>query len=460
MTSTIYPTCTTIYHPEKCWNGYTIFQANDVGATLIDMNGNVVNQWKGVGGRARPNKMLPGGHVMTCTGTRDSRYGYQDYTDLAQVDWEGNIVWRFDRYERVKDPRQKPVWMARQHHDFQREGNPVGYYVPNMEPKVDSGNTIILCHKNMRNPKISDKLLLDDTIIEVSWDGKIIWEWICSEHFDEFEFSEEAKNVLARNPNIVSAGGGMGDWMHINAISKLGPNKWFDEGDMRFHPDNIIISGRDTNIMAIIERQTGKIVWRLGPDYTATPTLRKLGQIIGQHHVHMIPRGLPGEGNILVFDNGGKAGYGSPNPAALTGNKIIGRDYSRVLEFNPVTLDVVWKYSAAEAGYHVPQDNFKFYSSYISAAQRLTNGNTLITEGADGRIFEVTPKYETVWEYVSPYFGKEKNFNMVYRAYRIPYEWVPQVEKPKEYPIPRLDNSKFRVPGSPKTKVLKVTKVK
>jgi hypothetical protein len=350
--------------------------------------------------------------------------------------------------------------MARHHHDFQREGNPVGYYVPNMEPKVNSGNTLILCHKNLRNLKISDKLLLDDAIIEVTWEGEIIWEWKCSDHFDEFEFSEEAKNVLARNPNMRDAGGGMGDWMHLNSMSKLGPNRWFDAGDKRFNPDNIILSSRETNIMAIIDRQTGKIVWRIGPDSTITPSLRKLGQIMGQHHVHMIPRGLPGEGNILVFDNGGRAGYGAPNPGALTGNKNAGRDYSRVLEFDPITLEVIWKYSAAEAGFHVPHDNYKFFSWFISAAQRLPNGNTLITEGADGRIFEVTPQHETIWEYISPYFGRGKNWNMVYRAYRIPYEWIPQVEKPREQSIPRLDNSKFRVPGSQKTKVLKVTKVK
>ena len=69
-----------------------------------------------------------------------------------------------------------------------------------MSPLVDRGNTLISCHKNLKNPKISDKRLLDDAIIEVTWAGEIIWEWVCSEHFDEMGFSEEAKNVIARNP--------------------------------------------------------------------------------------------------------------------------------------------------------------------------------------------------------------------------------------------------------------------
>jgi hypothetical protein len=187
MPPSIFPTGTIIYYPEKCWNGYTLFQAelhgnHGYGAMLIDMNGNVVNRWKELDGF--PNKMLPGGHVMGSTGVRDFRYGFQDMVDLVEADWDGNIVWKFDKYELIKDPRQKPRWMARQHHDYQREGNPVGYYVPGAEFKP-GGKTLLLCHKNLTNPGISDKVLVDDTIIEVDKKGKITWEWVCSEHFSE-----------------------------------------------------------------------------------------------------------------------------------------------------------------------------------------------------------------------------------------------------------------------------------
>jgi hypothetical protein len=442
----VYPTGTTIFEPDKCWSGYTVFPASDVGATVIDMNGEVVKQIKGLHGM--PCKMLPGGFFMGNTGTRNPKYGFQDGLDLVQVDWDGNVVWKFNRYELVKDPRQKAKWMARQHHDYQREGNPVGYYVPGMEPRLDGGNTLILCHKDVVNPKISEKPLLDDTIIEVTWEGKIVWEWICSDHFEEMGFSEEAKNTMARNPSVVRVGKGLGDWMHTNSMSTLGPNKWYDAGDERFHPDNIIWDGRQTNVMAITDKRTGRIVWQVGPDFVATPALRKLRQIIGQHHAHMIPRGLPGEGNVLVFDNGGWAGYGAPNPGSYTGRNNALRDFSRVLEFDPITLEVVWRYTPSEAGFVRPVDAYKFYSGFISSAQRLPNGNTLITEGADGRVFEVTSKHEIVWEYISPYFDKGGTQNMVYRAYRLPYDWIPQLARPEERPIPRLDNSTFRVTGS------------
>ena len=163
----------------------------------------------------------------------------------------------------------------------------------------------------------------------------------------------------------------------------------------------------------------------------------------------MIPRGLPGEGNILIFDNGGWAGYGAPNPGSPTGFHNALRDYSRVLEIDPTTLEIVWSYTPIEAGLVHPLDSNRFYSPFISSAQRLPNGNTLITEGSGGRLIEVTPDHEIVWEFINPYKGIGFfHFNLVYRAYRSPYEWIPQMDKPIETPIEPLDPATFRVPGA------------
>ena len=455
---TIYPTGVTIFNPEKAWGGYTIFQAEGLGALLIDMSGREVQLWKELQGF--PNKLLPGGYVMGSTGTRNSKYGIQDMVDLVQVDWDGNIIWQFNKSEFIEDEGEEPTWMARQHHDYQREGSTVGYYSPNSNPLTNSGNTLILCHKNVTNLDISGKLLLDDKFIEVTWDGEIVWEWSANEHFHELKFDEAAKNILYRDPNMRPAGGGMGDWLHINSMSVLGDNKWYDVGDERFHPDNIIWDSRESNILAITSKETGKIVWQLGPNYDTSDELKELGWIIGQHHVHLIPKGLPGEGNILIFDNGGWAGYGAPNPISPTGRQNVKRDYSRVLEINPITLKIIWQYTPKDAGFMEPLDSSRFYSPFISSAQRLENGNTLITEGSNGRIFEVTEEHEIVWEYINPYKGdKEFPMNMVYRAYRAPYEWVPQLEKPIELEIEKIDLKNFRVPGSHPSGPVKETKV-
>ena len=479
MPASVFPTGTTIYNPEKCWNGYTLFAAAG-GVLLIDMNANTVNFWKGLGGS--PPKMLPGGYVMGSSG-RSIGVKYVnngDSSDIIQIDWDGNIVWEFNRYQLVEEPGKKPVWTARRHHDYQREGNPVGYYVPGMDCLVDRGNTLLLCHKIVNNPAISDTPLLDCTIIDVTWEGEIIWEWVCSDHIEEMGFSKEARDAIARNPNITGPASAamlpmptvqyqpvpqddqVGDWVHMNAISYLGPNKWFDMGDERFHPENIIWDGRQTNIIAIIDKKTDKHVWQVGPDYTATEALRKLGQIIGQHQAHMIPRGLPGEGNILVYDNGGRAGFGAPNPGAPTGLGNTRRDYSRVLEFDPTTLEIVWQYTPTEAGFLGYQHASQFYSVSISGMQRLPNGNTLICEGQRARLIEVTRDHETVWEYIAPNTADSPGGGptTIYRAYRVPYEWAPQVDKPEERAIPRIDNARFRVPGSPRRKAGKVTTVK
>ena len=125
---TIYPTGVTLFKPEKCWSGYTIFQAQELGAVLMDMNGREINVWKGVHGM--PNKILPGGYLVTSRGRRSGKYSVQDGLDVVQVDWDGNIVWKFDQNEFIEDPGFPGRWIARYHHDFQREGNPRGLLCP------------------------------------------------------------------------------------------------------------------------------------------------------------------------------------------------------------------------------------------------------------------------------------------------------------------------------------------
>jgi hypothetical protein len=77
-----------------------------------------------------------------------------------------------------------------------------------------------------------------------------------------------------------------------------------------------------------------------------------------------------------------------------------------------------------------------FFSANISSAQRLPNCNTLIAEGAFGRIFEIIAAGETVWKYVIPYFapwqvpGEPVSLargeqNTIFRAFRYAREQIP-----------------------------------
>jgi len=417
----VYPTGTTIYDPARTWNGYTVLSPLATQAVIvIDMNGNVVKRWDGYNDSAGgPARILPQGTVVAAAGARP---GHQESLELVQRDFAGKMLWQFNHSQQVETPDGKLLWSARQHHDWQRSDFPAGYYSPATTPALSGANTLILTHTSHENAAVAPGMLEDDRLIEVSWDGKILWEWLASEHIDELGFSAEARAAIRAGAGANPARTGF-DWFHTNSATYVGPNHWFDEGDKRFAPDNVIISSRQASLLAIVARD-GKIVWRIGPDFGGSEALRKIRQIIGQHHAHLIPPGLPGAGNLLVFDNGGASGYGAPTPVSPGGQGIFARANSRVLEINPVTLELVWSYVSPA----------QFYSSNISSAQRLPNGNTLVTEGAPGRMFEVTRDGAIVWEYMSPFFGTTgpRPSNAVYRAYRLPYDWIPQLTRPKE----------------------------
>ena len=437
---TVYPTGTTIYDPARAWSGYTVLSPlNTPAVIVIDMNGNVVKQWDGfVNSAGGPARVFPGGFVMAANGSNPPR---QESLELVQRDFDGKILWKFDRNLQIQTGDGKTIWSARQHHDWQREDYPAGYYSPEANPSIQSGgNTLVLTHINHGKPAIADAPLEDDRLIEVSPAGEIVWEWVASDHVEEFGFSPAARAAIKAasltNPGRggVNAERGSFDWLHINAASYVGPNHWFDEGDRRFAPNNVIISSRQASFIAIVGRD-GRIVWRIGPDFLESTELRAIRQIIGQHHPHIVPKGLPGAGNLMVFDNGGSSGYGAPTPVSPDGSAIYQRAGSRVLEINPKTLDLVWSYTGP-----------RLFSTNISSAQRLPNGNTLITEGAPGRLLEVTNDRKIVWEYIYPVFGGANSTNGVYRGYRVPYGWIPQLARPAERAVVPPPIGSFRVP--------------
>jgi hypothetical protein len=427
----VYPTGTTIYDPDRAWNGFTVLSPLAGPSVLvIDMNGSVVKRWDGFNDSAGgPARILPGGFVVAASGARPP---HQESLELVQRDFAGNVVWRFSRSEQIATG-DGSVWSARQHHDWQRENFPAGYYSPENTPAIEGGNTLILAHTDRKQPKVADVQLEDDRLIEVSSNGDIVWEWVASDHIDELGFSADARKAI-KAASAVNAARGSFDWLHVNSATYVGPNRWFDQGDRRFAPNNVIISSREASLLAIVGRD-GSIVWRLGPDFTESKELRAIRQIIGQHHAHLIPKGLPGAGNLLVFDNGGASGYGFANPIAPDGRGAFVRPTSRVLEINPVTLELVWSYT-----------NPRFFSTNISSAQRLPNGNTLVTAGAGGRMFEITREGAIVWEYMYPQFSGANSSNAVYRAYRVPYSWIPQLMRPREQRVTPPALGDYRVP--------------
>lgn len=122
-------------------------------------------------------------------------------------------------------------------------------------------------------------------------------------------------------------------------------------------------------------------------------------QLFSQHDAQWIESGLPGTGNILIFNNGLGRSWDVDSsvdeiipPVDELGNYAPPAHGS---SFDPQSL--TWSYFSA--------DSFIFLANRYGGAQRLMNGNTLICSGVDGILFEVTPALEIVWKYINPVSG-------------------------------------------------------
>lgn len=429
----VFPTGTTRYDPAKAYNSFVIFASPDAKTHLIDMDGHEVHRWD-LGGF--PSELLDPaltggakGHVLVqLAAGADSGTGEVpgaaifDNKAIGELDWDGKVVWSWGD--------KAPGGAARQHHDWKRLAN---------------GNTLVLANLPHAIEGFAQPKVLDDAIYEVTPKGEVAWRWVASEHLDELGFTPEQLKLVKASPSP--------DYLHINDMKPVGPNHWYEAGDQRFAPDNIIVDSRNANVVIIIDKKTGHVVWRLGPNFDPVKPAaggaqapRPVDQLSGQHDAQIIPEGLPGAGDLLVFDNQGEAGYPPVALGVATG--------SRVLEIDPVARTIVWSYSAEASD----RAGWSFYSSFISDARRLPNGNTFIDEGVNGRFFQVTPSGEIVWEYVSPYFSQTTvgggvkqlvDSNWVYRAVPVPYDWAPAGVAHAQIAVvpPRVED--FRVSGAP-----------
>ena len=426
MAYSVFPTGTTLYYPDKCYNSYVLYDGRDGASYLIDMNGSIVHSWPYTG---FPCEMIDPAISGGMRGNLICQREPEIYSceNLLIVDWDANVIWQWGD--------EAPGGKARQNHDL---------------APLPNGNLLLIAFLECRLPETSDQPVMDQVIYEVNRKGEIVWQWICSEHIEELGFRGEKKDLLFSSRMRPRS-----SIFVLNDMAPLGPNRWFDDGDSRFHPDNIMIDSREGCFIAIIEKATGKIVWRLGPDYPAAYDYSKaafsgklprpIDAICGQHDAHMIPKGLPGAGNVMVFDNQGAAGI---PPFYL--NMFPG---SRVLEIDPLSQQIVWQYDGSCSGLPF----WTFFSSFISSARRLPNGNTLIDEGMNGRLFQITAEGQIVWEYVNPFFGRWADHdvqsggsrsNYVFRAQPIPYDWVPEGTPRTEKEVIPPGISEFRIPAA------------
>jgi len=369
-----WPPGVTVYEPEKCFNGYTVVVPyRSQMMFLVDMSGRVVHAWN-----ANPEglwqssflELLPNGNWITLNYLRGRLGDVQEHATLDEVvelDWDGNVVWKYASPE---------GWLL--HHDVARLAN---------------DNTLMLVETPKLAENVADEEIAENFIIEVTPEGKVVWEWHSSEHHDEFGLSDQATALIRRLG---------GDCYHTNTLEVL-PGNELGEKDERFRKGNVLSCQRSTNLIYVIDKATGEVVWRWGTGP---------GQLVGPHHPTMLANG-----NVLIYDNGGQAGY----PTRC-------RFYTRLLEIDPLSEEVVYEYRHEP---HVFKVTSKFFSASWGSVQRLPNGNTFSLDCHKGRLFEVTPSGEIVWEYISPFQwnrGTTLVESGIYRSYRYGYDQVPQAD--------------------------------
>jgi hypothetical protein len=412
-------------------DGYIIFTVpNSASMYLINRKGEVVHEWKG-------NYSIHGAYLQ------DDGSLIQDAVDpdfpvfagggesgrLQKISWDNKITWDFEYANE----------QSHHHHDFtvMPNGNilAIAWEAKTAEEVVEAG----------RKPNMIPKAgLWPDKIAEIEPQGprggKIVWEWHIWDHLIQDYDSKKAnygkpadhpelldvnagdtlpplisqdsldilkkQDKVRRNVTIENRGS---DVYHANAI------KYNAElNQIAFsspHLSEIFIIDHSTTIKEAASHKGGR--WEKGGDFLyrwGNPQNYRHGdstneKLFGQHDVRWIEKGKPGAGHITVFNNdihnknsmNYSAIYELVPPTDSKGNYLLDKDKT----FGPEKP--VWTYIAP--------DSVSFWSSFISGAERMNNGNTFICEGAKGRFFEVTKEGKIVWEYLNPYRGEIRKPN-------------------------------------------------
>ena len=358
-------------HNPGTFDGYTMLAK--LGTTyLMDQGGQVVHTWQTGSNSTHPGYLLENGDLLTV------------FKGIKRLSWEGAVIWEYTNLSA--------------HHDV---------------AMLPNGNVLLLIWGNKtreqalaagRNPD----LLTDDidplVIHEVTPNGDVVWEWHVWDHLiQDFDPMQDNYGVVADHPELVDINftfRTVADWLHSNAI------------DYNAELDQIMISPRFNSEIWIIDHSTtteqaashsggnagkgGDLLYRWGNPIAYRAGTAENQQTYGSHDAHWIAEGLPGAGNILLFNNGG-FDYGRDG------------DYSTIDEFTPPLNG--YNYDQNKSNAFLPESpgwtfianpREDFYSSYISSVQRLNNGNTFIDEGAYGYLFEVNSSGEVIWQYQSP----------------------------------------------------------
>ncbi len=385
--------------------GITVFQpSNATTAYAVDLAGNVVNTWPGA---VRPGSgvmLAPNGDLIRSKRLNGGFGGGGGGGGLERLTWDGQLLWDFE-YTGTD---------FHSHHDIA--------LLPN-------GNVLMIAWDAVggaaalaagRNPATVGNAFLSEDIIEVEPDGmggaSIVWHWRAFDHliqnFDASlpNFGQPEDNPGRLNINFPAGNAGQdGDWLHCNGI------------DYNAELDQIVISSRTHSEIWIIDHSTttqeaagstggasgrgGDFLYRWGNPAAYNRGTAADQTLYGQHDPTWIADGLPGAGNLLIFNNGTLRPAGSFSSA----DEIIPPlnasgtyDLAPNQPFGPA--------AATWVGTH--PNPTTFFSTTTSGCQRQPNGNTLMVEGNSGLFIEIDSAGALVWSWQSPFptVGSKRTF--------------------------------------------------
>lgn len=377
-----------ILNTEYAKPGYTLItpiQSKDV--ILVSNDGRVVNVWSGEHYLANSAYLLENGHLLRTVSLDDTysffpggRFGFIGGR-IEERDWNNELVWSFDYISEDYVT----------HHDL--ELMPNGHILMIAFERLEADEAIAQGF-NAEHLTDTNELWLEKIIEVDPVTNEIVWEWRLADHLiQDFDENQNNYGVVAENPGRI-------DINYLDPDEPEHPN-WFHVNSVDYNADldQIVISPRHFSEIWILDHNTtteeargpaGDLIYRWGNPSTYDTETEDGRTLYYQHDPKWIPEGYPGAGNILIYNNGGAP-----------------RLYSSVIEINiPRNNDgsynppkeqapeIVWEYFA-------PEDTI-FYSSLVSGAERFENGNTLITEGLSGNIFEVDTDGNLVWAYNLP----------------------------------------------------------
>ena len=359
----------TVYDPERAQDGYTLYTSgHDSKAFLMAMDGAVLHEWSMPYSRvwdasAAVKKPVPDTHIYFRKAKLYPNGDLLVVYDGANDTPHGYGLVKLDRHSNV-------VWKYLQHAHHDVDVAPDGaIYTLTHEIRTN----VYPHHAFLKPPRI------DDFLVQLSADGQEVRKVSV---LDALLASKYALMLYLLPWHV----GDSGDYLHTNTAHYI-------DAELAKHFDfakagQILVSMREPGIIAVLDLDTAQIVWAIR------------GPWVAQHDPDLLPNG-----HMLLFDNSGR--YSAP-----------GQGMSRVIEFDPQTHAIVWQY-AGEA-------QKPLHSAIRSAQERLPNGNTLITESDGGRLVEVAPNHDIVWEYINPVRGGEQNkrIPVVSWGQRIDPQWL------------------------------------